>query len=129
MWLDIIPIAKGRPRIGRNGPYTPDKTRCYERQLKLLLKGVYKNKPDAGPIVLSISFYMPLTARSKKSAFHTVKPDLDNLIKAFCDAANGILWNDDAQVCRVLAGKMYDTQSRRTGIEFQMTTTKIKENE
>ncbi len=29
---------------------------------------------------------------------HTIKPDIDNLIKSFKDALNGVVWKDDSQV-------------------------------
>lgn len=35
------------------------------------------------------------------------KPDADNLTKLVKDAANGVLWVDDAQVCELEARKVY----------------------
>lgn len=31
---------------------------------------------------------------------HTVKPDLDNIVKSIKDALNGVAWRDDSQVCK-----------------------------
>lgn len=38
---------------------------------------------------------------------HTVKPDLDNLVKAILDALNGVAWHDDAQVVELHISKQY----------------------
>ena len=43
----------------------------------------------------------------KRVEDHVKKPDLDNLIKAFKDAAKGILWHDDSQVVQMTARKAY----------------------
>ncbi len=36
--------------------------------------------------------------KSVKRVFHVVKPDLDKLIRAACDALTGVVWHDDAQI-------------------------------
>lgn len=40
----------------------------------------------------------------------TVKPDMDNVIKAIFDALNGVVWNDDVQVVLAQVGKYYSEQ-------------------
>jgi Holliday junction resolvase RusA-like endonuclease len=37
----------------------------------------------------------------------TKKPDIDNIIKAYLDGMNGIVYLDDTQVVRVSAKKVY----------------------
>lgn len=39
--------------------------------------------------------------------FPTRKPDLDNVLKAVMDALNGVLYEDDKQVCSVRVTKYY----------------------
>jgi len=37
----------------------------------------------------------------------TVKPDLDNVLKIWCDAFNGCMWKDDTQVIRCVVDKLF----------------------
>ena len=96
MIIHIQPIPKGRPRTvsknGRTWTYTPPRTKEFEEKLKWLLKQG-NPKPYDCPLSLTVSFGY------KRDA------DIDNFIKAFCDAANGILWNDDRQIREIHACK------------------------
>lgn len=61
-----------------------------------------------GPVRLGVVFFLPHPVSEKKRrAFHTVKPDLDKLLRAIKDALKNILWKDDAQVIELLARKGY----------------------
>lgn len=121
--VDINPIAKGRPRFFRRGKHvgviTPGKTRAYENTLIDALKRANVKRPLSGPVSLNLTFYMPIPASRKRikgigsgAVPHSIKPDLDNLIKAATDAANGILWEDDSQIACVLAAKYYSDKPR-----------------
>nr|WP_294974923.1 RusA family crossover junction endodeoxyribonuclease [uncultured Pseudomonas sp.] len=37
----------------------------------------------------------------------TIKPDIDNVLKIWCDAFNGCIWKDDTQVIRCTVDKMF----------------------
>ncbi|MCM3425595.1 RusA family crossover junction endodeoxyribonuclease [Bacillus paralicheniformis] len=78
-----------------------------------------------GPIEVEILFLMPIPkswAKWKKRVApgkrHTVKPDIDNLIKGVFDALNQIAWMDDNQVSEVTACKRY---SENPGITVRIT--------
>jgi len=47
---------------------------------------------------------------------HTVRPDLDNVIKLTFDALNGLAWNDDAQVSALSTTKRYCHIGEQPGI-------------
>jgi Holliday junction resolvase RusA-like endonuclease len=104
----IEPVPKGRPRFTRFGkPYTPPETAAFERIISMMARRQYGDrKPLGGAVIVAIEF---LFARPKsvKRIFHTVKPDLDNLIKAVTDPLNKILWDDDSQVHEAHATKRY----------------------
>ena len=51
-------------------------------------------------------FFMPKPKKMKRQR-HTIKPDIDNLIKFYMDAANTVLWQDDNCVCKVTASKVW----------------------
>ena len=42
---------------------------------------------------------------------HTIKPDLDNLIKLALDSLNGLVWRDDTQIDEIKASKHYGPQA------------------
>lgn len=106
------PVGKGRPRVavrGRNAVmYTPEKTAAYEA----LVRGEAERSMQgqallAGPVELWLEIYTGIPASYPKRkaeaarAGHIVptkKPDIDNVIKAVCDAFNGAVWVDDVQV-------------------------------
>ncbi len=104
--LQIEPVPKGRPRLGRSRVRTPAKTKRFERDLKALVLNEWKQEPFHGPIFVSATFYVTKPETVTRSNC-CVKPDLDNLIKALFDALNGIVWIDDSQVVSVVTQKYY----------------------
>lgn len=104
--LPVIPIGKERARVTSRGTYTPDRTRHATDEIKWLL-ALGKAPRFEGAIDLNVTFTILKPKSSAKRAAPTVKPDIDNMVKLFCDAANGILWKDDAQVVRLMAKKVY----------------------
>lgn len=62
-----------------------------------------------GPVELEIIFYLDRPSSiSKTSRFYpTVPPDIDKLVRGVGDALTGVIYNDDAQIIRLLAWKQY----------------------
>ncbi len=58
------------------------------------------------PVVLELSFYFQ-RPKTSKNAHPVVKPDLDKLERAVCDALKGTLYGDDCQVVAVSKRKFY----------------------
>ena len=112
--FDIDPVAKGRPRAGKGRVYTPKKTRDFERELKALAKIQYKSKPLTGALELVLVFEIerPKSVSVKKRLYPTVKPDCSNLAKATEDALNGVLFEDDSQVVKLIISKKYSNKGR-----------------
>lgn len=119
LFIPMEPVAKGRPRMTRAGrPYTPAKTAAYEKDLKsFLMRDIGDQAPMTGALDVRISFVIsrPKSVSAKKRALPMVKPDIDNLAKAVMDAANGILWEDDAQICRLRLEKTYSWEAGKPG--------------
>ena len=104
--LPHVPTAKGRPRMTKNGHvYTPGTTRDATIYAKNCFAFSYKEKPLQGPVYVDFLFVFPELKKPKEHK--TSKPDLDNLIKLYADAANGILWMDDAQITMLSAEKKF----------------------
>ncbi len=115
------PVAKGRARsFIRNGHiahYTPDRTARYENLVRLAAQ---QAMADAAPLDAAVAltvlvfFSIPKSWSLKKQRaaalgeiMHTKRPDLDNVVKAIKDGANGVVWADDSQVAVLRASKAY----------------------
>lgn len=107
IFLEIEPVAKGRPRFGRGRAFTPEKTRHFEQMVRELIRKQYYHQPIQGPVHLDLVFVFNRPTKPKHDHWHMVRPDLDNLIKAITDAANGLLWEDDSQIAELTASKKY----------------------
>jgi Holliday junction resolvase RusA-like endonuclease len=60
-------------------------------------------------------------ARRSKSEPKISRPDIDNLCKLVLDALNGVAYNDDGQVCVLLAEKRYIGPDDQAGTEIIIT--------
>jgi Holliday junction resolvase RusA-like endonuclease len=60
----------------------------------------------AGPVELEVMFYLDRPS-SVKRPYPTVPPDLDKLIRGVGDSLTGVVYDDDSQVIRTLAWKVY----------------------
>lgn len=106
------PVGKGRARVRMMGKmpmlYTPKATVEYEQRVAyeagMSMRGA---ELFSGPVELKLQIFMPIPVsytKAKKAAARlgklvpTKKPDLDNVLKAICDAFNGVVWIDDTQV-------------------------------
>ena len=114
------PKGKARPRFARIGngvrTYTSAETSNYEAFIKMAyLNAAGKTKLN-GAICAEITGIFPIPKSESKRRRqkmlsgeipHTKKIDCDNLAKTILDALNGIAYDDDKQVCRLLVIKKY----------------------
>ena len=115
-FVDGQPQGKGRPRVTRYGTYTPKSTKAYEKHIQETYKELADWTFFEGPVEvrLECTYRIPKSWSKKKQqaalngeTLPTVKPDLDNIAKAICDALNGYCWADDNQVVSLTASKHY----------------------
>lgn len=126
------PVAKGRARAfvrgGHVGHYTPEKTVKYEKLVGEVAKqAMGAMKPTEGAVALVVRAYMGIpvswSQRKQRAAEFgeitpTKRPDLDNIVKAIKDGANGVTWKDDSQVIDVRASKRYGTPRVEVEVRF-----------
>lgn len=111
--IQIDPKPKGRPRFAKRGnfvtTYTDKQTKDYESLLRELIKKAYDKDPCQDWCSLKLIFHLPRpkSISEKKRPYPTVKPDIDNLAKAFLDSANGILFKDDNIIISLYVSKLY----------------------
>lgn len=120
--VDIVPVAKGRPRFGGGRVYTPKKTKDFEAQLGFEGHREMNRRPPLDTAIsLDASFTVPVPRSwSKKKrekalngTIHPIgRPDIDNYLKAVMDALNNIVWQDDSQIVTVGASLRYGETGR-----------------
>jgi len=114
------PQGKGRPRFTKTGhAYTPEKTREYEKRIfAAAWKAAKDNKIDITESFVSVEItaFMDIPQSWSKlkrleaeygAIQHTIKPDLDNIIKAALDGCEGAIYVSDKQVTSIRAKKRY----------------------
>lgn len=106
------PVGKGRPRIGRRGKhammFTPQKTADYESLVRSEAEKTMAGRELMhGPVELKLQIFTGIPKSYSKAKAQaaklgkiapTKKPDIDNVVKAICDAFNEVVWLDDVQV-------------------------------
>lgn len=114
-----IPKAQGRPRAARMGNFV----RVYEDKKDRINKDniaaqIVAQDPEYHPdnavsVTLLCKFPRPKSHYNSKGvkplapAYHTQKPDAENVAKAVLDALTGICWRDDSQVCSLTVNKKW----------------------
>lgn len=129
LFLEIAPVAQERIRFHFKGwgrrrqilPYIPTKTREYQNSVRAMVReymsefGIEPFDKNS-PLELDITFYLkPPKTMPKGRTLPTVRPDLDNYLKALLDAiqpaAKGddepALLADDSSVCEIRCRKVY----------------------
>lgn len=121
------PYGKGRPKFSTKCGFvravTPERTANYENLIKLEYErqchGQRYEKEDALGILITAYKPIPSGVSKKKIClmldrliFPGKKPDWDNIGKIICDALNGIVWKDDAQIVDGRVVKLYAEHPR-----------------
>lgn len=125
------PHAQGRPRAtvigGHARLYDPRNSRQWKAVAQHHMRIALGNQPPlAGPVEVCIvaRFTCPKSDWRKSprpQRRHTKRPDADNVAKAVLDAALGVLWGDDAQVCVLRVEKWIAAQGEAPSIEVMLS--------
>ena len=113
-----IPLKRHRPSA-RGGYYDPSSTD--KKQVWLQIARHKPKRPFAGDVRIFMMFFLPrpkhhyrtgkykhlLKDRCKDIIYHSVKPDLDNMIKSCVDALFSKSDRDDACVHSITAKKVW----------------------
>lgn len=112
------PIAKERPRLGKNGKvYTPRKTHHFETACCLAYGNRPKLESENLRIEILFKFKVPKSYNKKQrnkalsDEIGPTKKDIDNCIKAVLDGLNGKAWKDDRYIHEIIAKKQFAEKS------------------
>ena len=127
--IDQEPKAQKRHKFGRGFVYDPSKK---DKQALLpLINQHLKELDPAGPLSVTLTFYMPIpkSYTKKKKALmqdetyaHTNKPDIDNMVKFYLDCFPF----DDKVIYKIKARKFYSPRSR---VEIAVSVKKDNPND
>lgn len=109
--IDMNPVPKGRPRFGNGHAYTPKATLDYEKYVAAIA-GIYMRGEYFETELLALTIHF--RRKGKRLC------DIDNLIKAFLDAGNGVIWKDDTQIRQITARLDYGHDTGETRIEISV---------
>ncbi len=122
---DPIPLA--RPRMGQGRVW--DSQKQIKAVTTITIQSQHDNLPlFHGSIGLDIVFHMPIRNYSKKrlleliGTYHSIKPDLDNMVKYICDVSNGVLYEDDCIIASIRASKVYSDNPRTEFTLYNLDT-------
>lgn len=117
-----LPQGKGRARFGNGRAYTPAKTVAYEGLIALAGQEAMSGRPIIeGPVYIVVNAFFPIPkswSKAKRaaalagSAWHTGKPDGDNILKAVGDGLNQVVFKDDSQISFAKITKRYAETAR-----------------
>ena len=122
------PVAKGRPRLGKYGTYTPEKTVNYENLVQNAYMDQAEGKKLQGALQMVIDLYFPIPkSYSKKRVevikemeeMHTKKPDASNCLKSIEDALNGFAYDDESQIVDLRVTKKYTLGEPRAEVTIK----------
>ncbi len=120
------PRGKERPRMcvknGKTLVFTPKLTKTYETRLAIFVEKRMQEEnfeifSAETPIKCEITAVYPdfknLNDNTENLAIPAVKkPDADNVLKIIFDSLNGVLYDDDAQICSVIFTKFYGKEPK-----------------
>jgi Holliday junction resolvase RusA-like endonuclease len=119
------PVPQPRPRVSTVGgfgrAYVPKSHAIHAyRQAVALSAKAAGCEPHGLPVDVVIDFvFARPKSHYRKSGLRNDAPtlprcDLDNMAKAVLDSLNGVAWDDDAQVRRLVVEKSFGTEGRTT---------------
>lgn len=119
------PVPQPRPRVSTQGgfarAYVPAKhpVHAYRQAIAAAAREAGAGTHgDPVEVVIDLVWSRPKSHMRKTGvkpdAPRTPRADLDNCAKAVLDALNGVAWEDDAQVERLVVSKTYGTEARTT---------------
>jgi Holliday junction resolvase RusA-like endonuclease len=118
------PHGKGRPRVVDGVAHTPKATKDWERHACSCFANAWGGMPHPGPlrvVVRSVKARRKTDPKTGGRFLSTVKPDLDNVVKAVLDAMERAgLFTGDQVVAMISASKWHAASWEGPCVEVEM---------
>lgn len=117
-----VTAQESKIAVVRNKPvvYKTEKIKKAKKEIIKHLRPFVPDVPHEGPIELKVVWLFPRGKSHKANEWRITKPDTDNLEKLLKDCMTELgFWNDDAQVVRETAEKVWSEQSQ-SGIAIEI---------
>lgn len=133
-WVQGTPIPTARPRVLRSGrAYMPSRTKkaqeAVSRAVSAVSGGTMLFPEGALEVSILARFAYPASAPKKvrlgPPTWRTKRPDVENLAKTVLDGCNGVVWTDDAQVCKLTIDKQNTSSQESEG--FWVSINRLEE--
>lgn len=126
------PCAQGRPKAaliaGHIRVYDPQKSRSWKGAAQVHYQAALAHAGLTAPAfhgALELRVFAVFTCPKSQFRKQPVarrpkagRPDPDNLAKACMDSGNGLLWDDDAQIARLVVEKVVGAQGEAPFVEL-----------
>lgn len=113
-----VPQPKGSVRafIQDGHPIVTSTTKglkSWQNAIAFVLQSAWDGPPLDGAVSVELTFYLlrPASVPERRRPWPHVRPDVDKLARAALDAMKGIVFRDDAQVCELVARKVYGKEA------------------
>lgn len=120
------PVAWSVPKIFRNGgTKKSDKLVSWQNIIYIvteawILETLPDHEPWDCPILMRKFIVRRTQPKSNRSPWPHTKPDIDNYLKAFLDAVEGLVYTNDSRIVHIIsAQKIWATEEHPAGIEAQ----------
>lgn len=111
-----VTVVRGKPIF-----FKPENVKRAQAEIVRHLRPFKPAVPFEGAIELRVTWLFPKGTKHKAGEWRVTKPDTDNLEKMLKDCMTELrFWNDDAQVVRETAEKLW-TEEDRSGIAIEIT--------
>lgn len=111
-----VGVSKDGRRFSRPAKQSAD-AKAYMLEIKRAAAEAMGDRPVlTGPLRLDVSFFKPrpknhrkasggLSAAGERQPWPDARPDADKLVRNICDRMKGIVYQDDGQICGLVAWK------------------------
>lgn len=102
-------VVHGRAVVTHDNRRTKPWQQCVQAEALAARQRMGTPRLLVGAVSVDVAFYFarPKSVRPASRPHHTVKPDLDKLVRTVLDSLTHVLIEDDSEVVRVLATKAY----------------------
>ena len=103
--LDVRPMPSPRPRVYVNTTIMPKKYKEHKQFIALKLRAFKPFKRV--PLEVEFLFGYKAAKSAAMNKYPVPQGDIDNTCKTYLDAMEGVLYENDTQVVKITARKMY----------------------